>query len=268
MTSRELRCFDRVADVYDATRTLPASVASAVTEALLRALAEIAPRPRLLEVGIGTGRISLPLAAAGIRVVGIDLSAKMLAVLRSKRAEIAVVRAEADRLPFRASAFDAALFSHILHLVPDVEQTLEESVRAVRPGGRLILVSEDHDEGPHREAGRMGWDVIEELTSARRPPDLHARAATTFAQVAGRCGATLEDRAVVRYDAPFIPRRALAHLRRRDFSSHWSIPEAGFDRVVAALEERYVRRWGDLDREQPATKAVRLTLAHLSRPPA
>jgi ubiquinone/menaquinone biosynthesis C-methylase UbiE len=268
MASRGAGSFDRVADVYDATRALPPAVASALREALLRALAETAPQARLLEVGIGTGRIALPLAAAGVRVVGIDLSARMLEVLRRKGGKVAVVRAEARRLPFRAAAFDAALFSHVLHLVADAEVAIAEGTRVVRPGGRLILVSEDHDEGPHLEARRLVWDVVEELTSARRTPDPHARAAVAFARVGAQRGATLEERTVVRYEAPFSPRRALAHLRRRDFSSTWSIPEAGFERVLAALEERYARRWGDLDREQPATKALRLTLAHLSRRPA
>jgi ubiquinone/menaquinone biosynthesis C-methylase UbiE len=266
--ARSACSFDRVAEVYDATRALPPHAASALNEALLRSLAEIAPHARLLEVGIGTGRIALPLAAAGVRVAGIDVSRKMLEVLREKDSWIRVVRAEAGSLPFRAAAFDAVLFSHVLHLVADAEAAIAEGARVARPGGLLILVSEDHDAGPHLEARRLVWDVVEELTGARRPPDLHARAAAAFARVAARHGAALEERTVVRYEAPFSPRRAVAHLRRRDFSSTWSIPEAGFERVLAALEARYARRWGDLDREQPATKALRRTLARLSRPPA
>ncbi|HVC32819.1 MAG TPA: class I SAM-dependent methyltransferase [Chloroflexota bacterium] len=70
---------DRIADVYDSwhVERLPADD----TVALLAALAGQGPA---LELGIGTGRIALPLAARGIAVHGIDASGKMVARLRAK----------------------------------------------------------------------------------------------------------------------------------------------------------------------------------------
>ncbi len=73
---------ERIAGVYDAWQTEisgPDSVAVPVT-----LLAELARRGRALELGIGTGRIALPLAARGIEVHGIDASEAMLARLRAK----------------------------------------------------------------------------------------------------------------------------------------------------------------------------------------
>ncbi|HEY7802288.1 MAG TPA: methyltransferase type 11, partial [Dehalococcoidia bacterium] len=64
--SPELKSFDRVADVYDETRGLPRDVERALAGGIARLVFEVAPEPRLLEVGIGTGRIAVPLADEGI----------------------------------------------------------------------------------------------------------------------------------------------------------------------------------------------------------
>lgn len=257
-----LRSFDRVAHVYDATRSAPPHVANAVTEALLILLRDVAPSPHLLEVGIGTGRIAVPLAGANVRVTGIDISSKMLDVLRGKRRDIDVLFAEAAHAPFRDAAFDAALFVHILHLVPDIEGTIRETVRAVRPGGALVHVSDDHEEGGyHLEAGRIMWDVVEELTGATRPRDQHADALVRFDEILRASEARIEERFVVRYEDPFNARHAMARLRSRDFSSSWLIPDAAFDDVTAATERRYEEHWGDLDIVHPAQRTTRLVIA-------
>src|SRR6266850_3696421 len=70
---------DRVADVYDEWYKLPHDLE---TEAAF--LAELAAGGRVLELGIGTGRIALPLAARGLEVHGIDTSAEMVKQLRAK----------------------------------------------------------------------------------------------------------------------------------------------------------------------------------------
>jgi SAM-dependent methyltransferase len=70
---------DRVADVYDAMPQVPDNV-----DAVVAALAELAGPGPVLELGIGTGRIALPLAARGLAVHGIDASAAMVKKLRAK----------------------------------------------------------------------------------------------------------------------------------------------------------------------------------------
>ncbi len=71
--------FDRAAEYYDRTRALPPELAARQTEMLAGALAG---RSRVLEIGVGTGRIALPLWQSGVPVVGLDLSAPMLHRLR------------------------------------------------------------------------------------------------------------------------------------------------------------------------------------------
>lgn len=70
---------DRIADVYDELFSHLSDVSTVVD--LLAGLAE---KGRALELGIGTGRVALPLAAAGVTVEGIDASAAMVAKLREK----------------------------------------------------------------------------------------------------------------------------------------------------------------------------------------
>jgi SAM-dependent methyltransferase len=70
---------ERIAEVYDAFVGVPRNA-----DAVVDFLAGVAAGRRALELGVGTGRIALPLAARGIRVAGIDASPKMVAKLRDK----------------------------------------------------------------------------------------------------------------------------------------------------------------------------------------
>ena len=73
--------FDRAADYYDATRGLSEEGVRKTTEALVGAFAGAGP---ILEVGVGTGQVAMPLRAAGVDPVGLDLSRPMLAKLLAK----------------------------------------------------------------------------------------------------------------------------------------------------------------------------------------
>lgn len=73
---------DRIADAYD--ELLPAQVA-ATTEASVDFLASVAKRRRALELGIGTGRVAIPLRGCGFEVSGIDASPAMVKKLRAKK---------------------------------------------------------------------------------------------------------------------------------------------------------------------------------------
>src|SRR5262249_3859860 len=104
------RSFDRVAHCYDETRAMPPEAHAAGTAGIDRVARRIAADPLRLEMGIGTGRIALPLAESGVRVVGVDLAGAMLARLRARRPELPVAIADVTRLPFGAVRFDCVLF--------------------------------------------------------------------------------------------------------------------------------------------------------------
>lgn len=127
--------FDRAAGYYDRTRSLPSAVAEAQTRVLS---GQLNGARRCLEIGVGTGRIAVPLAAAGTRIVGVDLSAPMLAELAAKNAAVPALLADARALPFAADTFDAALACHVLHLIGAWRAVVGELIRVVRPGGQLL----------------------------------------------------------------------------------------------------------------------------------
>jgi ubiquinone/menaquinone biosynthesis C-methylase UbiE len=131
--------FDRAADFYDATRGLPADVHARLTAMLV---AELAPRGTPLEIGVGTGRIALPLADAGISLIGVDIAPKMLRRLVDNaggRSPLPLAVADVTVLPFPDGCFGAVLASHLLHLLPDWKAAVDEAVRVLIPGAVLLI---------------------------------------------------------------------------------------------------------------------------------
>lgn len=96
-------------------------------------------RGRTLEVGCGTGR-NLPLYPAGVRVVGIEPSGPSLARARRRAPTALLVRASAEALPFRASAFDTVVSGFVFCSVPDAGRGLMEVRRVLRADGTLRML--------------------------------------------------------------------------------------------------------------------------------
>ncbi|MGH2635862.1 MAG: class I SAM-dependent methyltransferase [Actinomycetota bacterium] len=130
--------FDRAAEFYDRTRAISGEAMARTVELLG---AELQERGRVLEVGVGTGLVALPLHASGIDLLGLDLSGPMVAKLIEKaggRAPFPIALGDATRLPFGEGAFGAAYLRWVLHLIPDWRGVLAEIVRVVRPRGVFV----------------------------------------------------------------------------------------------------------------------------------
>ncbi|MGA7922798.1 MAG: class I SAM-dependent methyltransferase, partial [Thermoplasmata archaeon] len=124
--------FDRIADIYDSTRDpLPSSVLDVVESMLTMANCR-----RVLEIGIGTGRVAQPLAEAGWEMTGVDLSGAMLRRAWAKGLH-RILRADAARLPVVSGAVDATLMTHVLHVFEDPAAVLRE---AGRVASRRVVV--------------------------------------------------------------------------------------------------------------------------------
>ena len=165
--------YDAIAELYDPwSRSVVEDVSFYLDEARRAA-------PPVVELGVGTGRIAVPIAAEGISVIGIDSSAGMLEVCR-ERARLAGV---ADRLDLRLGDLrrppvDPPVelvicpFRSFLHLESEADRrgALEEVFRLLAPGGRLAFdvftpgqddVEETHGRWLEREPGiyeRALWD--------------------------------------------------------------------------------------------------------------
>lgn len=137
--------FDRAASYYDRTRPISPTALPRVMKLLG---GELQGRGTCLEVGAGTGILSLPLVERGIPMVGLDLSRQMLERLREKAGGVAplpLVQADATVMPFRDDAFGGAVIRHVLHLIPQWDRALEELVRVLRPGAVVVV---NHGEYP------------------------------------------------------------------------------------------------------------------------
>ena len=107
--------FGRVADIYDATRSLPETQMKALTEAIRD---QVGAGNTLIDIGVGTGRFAKPLQESGLEVVGVDISRGMMAKAKEKGVR-GLFLADVHRLPFKDKKFDASLMVHLLHLVAD-----------------------------------------------------------------------------------------------------------------------------------------------------
>lgn len=97
-----------------------------------------------LDVGCGTGFLSLELAARGHRVTGIDLAPAMLDAARRKAKEagfaIRFEQGDAEQVPFASASFDLAISRHVLWTLPHPEAAIDDWIRVLRPGGRLVVI--------------------------------------------------------------------------------------------------------------------------------
>jgi ubiquinone/menaquinone biosynthesis C-methylase UbiE len=136
--------FDAQAAAYDRWYAAPLGqlVDRVEKEALFALLPGLQGR-RVLEVGCGTGNISLALARRGARLVGLDLSFPMLALAHHKaRREglpLTFIRGAAGSLPFAAARFHGVISILALDFIPDRAAALGEMVRVLRPGGFLAV---------------------------------------------------------------------------------------------------------------------------------
>ena len=129
------------------------------------AVAELALQPgqAVLLVGVGTGQ-DLALLPPGVHALGVDLSASMLAhARRSASASAAVVdlqQCDAAKLAVQTGSFDAAILNLVLSVVPDPVAVMQETSRAVRPGGRVVVFDKFVPDRGSPSLGRKALNVV------------------------------------------------------------------------------------------------------------
>ncbi|KAB1912732.1 methyltransferase domain-containing protein [Micromonospora sp. AMSO31t] len=111
----------------------------------VRELLHPSPGHHYLEVGAGTGASAVQLRDDhGVRVVTVDHARTMSVAMRARGLTSCAV-ADAHHLPFLSRSFHGAWADRTLQHVADPRAAIEELVRVVRPGGRVVLADPDYD---------------------------------------------------------------------------------------------------------------------------
>ena len=111
--------------------------------ALLRSVLP-APPTDVVDLGCGTGSLSVVLAEAGYTVTGIDFSSEMIAAAARKAADAGVVvtfrRGDASAPELEAESVDAIVVRHVTWALPAPADAIRHWAALLRPGGRLVLI--------------------------------------------------------------------------------------------------------------------------------
>jgi ubiquinone/menaquinone biosynthesis C-methylase UbiE len=139
-------------------------------EGALLALIGDKPYRRLLDLGTGTGRMLELLAPRAERAVGVDQSAAMLAIARSRIDQcrlrnVSLRQGDIYAAPVERGAYDLVVIHQVLHFLDDPPRALNEAALALAPGGRLVVVDFDAHEQEFLRADfahrRLGFQLAE-----------------------------------------------------------------------------------------------------------
>lgn len=245
--------FDPIATRYDETRNYPPEVSMLIARELLR-LSGAPAGGELLEIGIGTGRIALPLLAIGAHLTGVDISQRMVERLQAKYVELRaaepahnwgrlrVEMADITALPFTDASFDAAVAVHVLHLIPPWRRALDEVWRVLKPGGALLLGQDVRPGDDWQIRTQDHWrEILRGL--GVEPERVGARSYDAILDELRERGLFVEEQTIATWQSERTPREMLRYITAREWSLTWAVPDAPFDesarRLTAWMEQQF-----------------------------
>ena len=143
----------------------------------LRRFERFGPQLKVLDLGCGTGAVTLHLARRGFTVRALDQSPDMIAIAEGKveraglRGNVTFHVGDAVSLPFEPDEFDLVTSQRVLHHLPDIRPAFAEVDRVLKPGGWFYLSDGVGDWTPAARALRALWKAV--LPTLRAPETLH-----------------------------------------------------------------------------------------------
>jgi ubiquinone/menaquinone biosynthesis C-methylase UbiE len=181
--------YDVIIALTDRVQKLRGGMVSAVKQATY-GIAE----PRILEIGCGTGSLSIALATGITRaqVTGVDIDPEALAIAKAKPHAYRVkwLKGNATDLPLDAGNWDAVVISLVLHhLTPEQQPVALAAARAaLRPGGSLHVVDFAVPQGA---LPKLGWPLLQRIDGKRNTDPLGNGQLPTMIDAAGFAGRSL-----------------------------------------------------------------------------
>ncbi len=137
--------FDRIAPRYElVNRLMTFGLDAGWRRRAVREL-HLDPGERVVDLGCGTGDLCRVLGRAGLRAVGVDMAAGMLAKAHTAAP---LIRADALQLPLGDASVDGAVSGFALRNVVDIGACFREAVRVIRPGGRAVFLEVSEPPNP------------------------------------------------------------------------------------------------------------------------
>ena len=244
--------FDSMAGLYDETRVFDRSSFNSSLDFLV----ERFPPNKFGSIfypGIGTGRIAIPLAERGYRITGIDISKKMLVLLKKRLTRagqplpVSFQEADVTKIPFPNETFDIAIAVHLFYFISEWKQAVDEILRVVKGSGPLILMQT----GAGTEIPSLNErykELCAELGCSIQEIGIKStREAVDYCESLGFRTEWVRDRwqwtQHIRLD------KALDYIRFRAYSFTTFAPDAMHSKAIDKLESELQQQFGSLTTE-------------------
>jgi ubiquinone/menaquinone biosynthesis C-methylase UbiE len=218
--------FDQLAEHYDETR----GGAQRGDEYAADIDAQLPPgEGPILEIGVGTGVVALGLRRRGRTVIGLDLSAPMLARARSRLGPV-VVRSDAMQTSIATASVAHAVSVWVVHSVAQPALLFEEAARVIRPGGRYVVCANQRP-APDDEVGRIISEMsarVDARRGARRPRGVTVEEVLDWGRSAGFTGTVHQ----LERQWRSAPAEELSAIAYRTWPAMRELDEAGIEEVT------------------------------------
>ncbi len=255
--------FDPMVRLYDESRVVDPVQLDKALDYLKQRFPPV-QYPRLLEPGIGTGRIAIPLARRGYVVQGVDISGSMLMLLRQRlrgeapSLEVSFQKGDVTCLPFASGAFDLAVVVHLFYFIRQWRNAADEIARVVKREGPIVLMHTGFGaEVPFLNA-RYGELCRQNGFAAESVGVAGTSEVTDYFGSRGYETEWIKGEWEWTYWQPLA--KALGYLEQRAFSFAVKTPEEIHQRVIRQLEEEAVARFGTRESVIAVPNEIRMAL--------
>ncbi len=210
------------------------------------------PGGRILEIGVGTGRIARSALANHNTLVGIDISRKMMEQFRlallSGMPSPLLIQGNASSLPLTCGCMDVVVAVHVFHLIPAWQQAVSEAQRVLKPGGMILLGSDDSPpDTPYSRIQEYWGELVQKHTGRRAH-----RGSISLDEVQQyliSTGAQVNILRTSTWNLTKTPAQIMQRFEQRVFSHTWTIPDGDLQAMVHELGDWMLAEFGSLDQE-------------------